>query len=115
VNTPSNGVADPDPTRPRHSRTEETPQIVLHPVRGRTPEQMSQTDFTHYRLADGQDVDILNLAEGHLIAPTARATITRVTINAAVACSPINILARVLSGMVSVGLNALELVSDRYR
>ena len=33
--------------------------------------------------------------------------------SAAVASSPISAFARLVSGMVSVGLNALELVSDR--
>jgi hypothetical protein len=35
--------------------------------------------------------------------------------SAAVAWIPINTLARLVNGMVSVGLNALEFVSDRYR
>ena len=32
------GVADPDPPRAGHPRTEETPEVVLHPVRGRIPQ-----------------------------------------------------------------------------
>jgi len=35
--------------------------------------------------------------------------------NAAVACTPIRILARLVNGMVSVGLNALEFVVDKYK
>jgi hypothetical protein len=45
----------------------------------------------------------------------ALAMITKVTSSAAVACAPINSFALLLSGIVSVGLNALELVNDRYR
>ena len=41
--------------------------------------------------------------------------ITSVTNSADVAWAPISSLARLLSGIVSVGLNALELVSDSYR
>ena len=36
-------------------------------------------------------------------------------IDAAVACTAIRTLARLVNGMVSVGLNALELVVYRYR
>ncbi len=36
-------------------------------------------------------------------------------ISVAVACTPIRILARDVNGMVSVGLNALELVVDTKR
>ena len=45
--------------------------------------------------------------------PTAKATTTRVVRSAAVAWRPISDLARLESGIVSVGLKALELVSDR--
>lgn len=47
--------------------------------------------------------------------PTARAITSRDVSSAAVASMPINALAREDSGMVSVGLNALELVSETYR
>ena len=47
--------------------------------------------------------------------PTARAITSSDVSRAAVAWMPINILARVESGIVSVGLNALELVSETYR
>ena len=47
------------------------------------------------------------------MAPTARAMISRLVSSAAVACTLIKALARVVRGMVSVGLNALELVTDR--
>ena len=47
--------------------------------------------------------------------PTARAMTSREMSNAEVACTPISALARIDSGMVSVGLKALELVSDTYR
>ncbi len=47
--------------------------------------------------------------------PTARAITNNEVNNAAMASMPISILARFVSGMVSVGLNALELVNDRYR
>ena len=47
--------------------------------------------------------------------PTARAITSNEVISAAVACSPISALARLVSGIVSVGLKALELVVDRYR
>jgi hypothetical protein len=46
------------------------------------------------------------------MAPTARAMISRLVSSAAVACTLIKALARVVRGMVSVGLNALELVTD---
>jgi len=36
-------------------------------------------------------------------------------ISAAVACTPIRILTRLVNGMVSVGPNALEFVVDKYR
>jgi hypothetical protein len=48
-------------------------------------------------------------------APTARAMTSSEVSSAAVASIPISVLARLVSGMVSVGLNALEFVSDRYR
>ena len=48
-------------------------------------------------------------------APTARAMTSSEVISAAVAWMPIRILAREVSGMVSVGLKALEFVVDRYR
>jgi hypothetical protein len=44
--------------------------------------------------------------------PTARAMTSKAVSSAAVACSPINALARLVSGIVSVGLKALELVRD---
>jgi len=44
--------------------------------------------------------------------PTARAMTSKEVRSAAVACSPMNTLARLVRGIVSVGLNALELVSD---
>ena len=44
--------------------------------------------------------------------PTAKATSTSDMSNAAVAWTPIRIFALLLSGMVSVGLNALEFVRD---
>jgi hypothetical protein len=47
--------------------------------------------------------------------PTARAMTRREVTNAAVACTPIRIFARLVNGIVSVGLNALEFVVDRYR
>ena len=47
------------------------------------------------------------------IEPTARAITSKVVSRAAVASTPMNTLARVESGMVSVGLKALELVSER--
>ena len=47
------------------------------------------------------------------IDPTAREMTIRVISNAAVASSAISAFARELSGIVSVGLNALELVTDR--
>src|SRR6478609_2763394 len=46
-------------------------------------------------------------------APTARAITSNDVINAAVACTAIRILARLVNGIVSVGLNALEFVVDR--
>jgi hypothetical protein len=46
-------------------------------------------------------------------APTARAMTNSEVINAAVAWMPIRILVRLVSGMVSVGLKALEFVVDR--
>jgi hypothetical protein len=48
-------------------------------------------------------------------APTARATTSRDVSSAAVASMPINALARLLNGIVSVGLKALEFVVDTYR
>jgi hypothetical protein len=50
-----------------------------------------------------------------LSAPTARAMTSRDVTKAAVAWTPMSTLARELSGMVSVGLKALELVVDKYR
>ena len=47
--------------------------------------------------------------------PTARAITSSDVSSAAVASMPMSALARVESGMVSVGLNALELVSETYR
>jgi hypothetical protein len=44
--------------------------------------------------------------------PTARAMTSKEVRSAAVACSPMNTLARLVRGIVSVGLKALELVSD---
>ena len=44
--------------------------------------------------------------------PTARATTSRLVNNAADACRPIRHFARADNGIVSVGLNALELVRD---
>ena len=48
-------------------------------------------------------------------APTARAMTRREVTNAAVACTPIRIFARLVNGIVSVGLNALEFVVDTYK
>ena len=48
-------------------------------------------------------------------APTARAMTSSEVMSAAVAWMPMSILARLVRGMVSVGLNALEFVVDRYR
>src|SRR6478609_4212749 len=48
-------------------------------------------------------------------APTARAMTRREVTNAAVACTPMRIFARLVNGIVSVGLNALEFVVDRYK
>ena len=45
--------------------------------------------------------------------PTARATSSRDTRSAAVAWTAMSTFARLLSGIVSVGLKALELVTDR--
>ena len=45
--------------------------------------------------------------------PTAFATSSREISRAAVACMPISTLALLVRGIVSVGLNALELVTDR--
>lgn len=50
---------------------------------------------------------------GQPMTPTARATTSREVSSAAVAWVPISSLARLVNGIVSVGLNALELVSDR--
>ena len=47
--------------------------------------------------------------------PTARAITNSEVISAAVACIPIRIFARLVNGIVSVGLNALEFVVDRNR
>ena len=47
--------------------------------------------------------------------PTARAMTSSDVSRAAVASTPMRIFARLVNGIVSVGLNALELVSDRYR
>ena len=47
--------------------------------------------------------------------PTARAITNSDVINAAVACIPIRIFARLVNGIVSVGLNALEFVVDKNR
>ena len=44
--------------------------------------------------------------------PTARAMTSKEVSSAAVACSPINAFARVVRGIVSVGLKALELVRE---
>ena len=46
---------------------------------------------------------------------TAQAITSSEVINAAVAWTAISIFIRLLSGIVSVGLNALELVVDTYR
>jgi hypothetical protein len=46
---------------------------------------------------------------------TAQAIPSSEVINAAVAWTTISIFIRLLSGIVSVGLNALELVVDTYR
>lgn len=47
--------------------------------------------------------------------PTPRAITTTEVINAIVDSKPIMIFARLDNGMVSVGLNAEEFVSDTYR
>ena len=47
--------------------------------------------------------------------PTARAMTSSEVSNAAVASTPMRILALLLNGIVSVGLNALEFVVDTYR
>jgi hypothetical protein len=52
---------------------------------------------------------------GYCRALTARAMTSSEVINAAVAWTAISIFMRLLSGIVSVGLNALELVVDTYR
>ena len=44
--------------------------------------------------------------------PTARAITSKEVRSAAVACSPMNTLARLVRGIVSVGLKALELVRE---
>ena len=46
-------------------------------------------------------------------APTARAMTSSEVMSAAVARMPMRILVRLVNGMVSVGLNALEFVVDR--
>src|SRR3954447_15467643 len=49
---------------------------------------------------------------GQFKAPTARAMTSREVKSAAVACIPMRIFTRLVKGIVSVGLNALELVVD---
>ena len=43
----------------------EAAPVLLHPVRADQPNEMWQADFTHYRLADGTDVEILSWLDDH--------------------------------------------------
>jgi hypothetical protein len=77
------------------------------------PEQGS----AHKRLSAHRPHDAATFAPsvvgGYPRAPTARATTINEVSSAVVASIPINAFARLVNGMVSVGLNALELVVDK--
>lgn len=57
------GVADPVPARADHPRAEETADSSYIRFAAELLNQMWQTDFTHYPLADRQDVEILNFLD----------------------------------------------------
>ena len=61
------GHHPPAPARGRadHPRTAEAAQVVLQPVRRRTTNGRWQADFTHWWLADGTHVEILNWIDDH--------------------------------------------------
>ena len=57
--------------------------LVLHPLRRRAAQPDVETDFTNYRLAGGQDVEILNFLDDHsryLLACVAFARVTGPTV-----------------------------------
>lgn len=117
------------PARAARGRTAEDRDVRVDEATGRLPARSrSTTTRTRQDRSARQAHQLTNApsasrpaaqtrATGHPPprAPTARAMTSSDVINAGVACTPIRIFARLANGIVSVGLNALEFVVDRYR
>ena len=76
---PSDGLPDPAPPRPDRRRTEEETEVVVHPFQAEQPNETWQADFTHHRLTDGTDVEILTWLDDHsryALSITARRRVT---------------------------------------
>ena len=58
-------LADPDRPRVRHPPAAQAAQEQLCPVRRRAAQRALAADITHWALADGTDVEILNLLDDH--------------------------------------------------
>ena len=50
---------------PDRRRAEEATALVLHPLEAEQPNETWQADFTHWRLADGTDIEILTWLDDH--------------------------------------------------
>jgi transposase InsO family protein len=58
-------LAGLETTRVRHSSAAQAPEKLVDPLRGHAPERARQSDVTHWRLADGAQVDIVNFLDDH--------------------------------------------------
>jgi hypothetical protein len=58
-------LARPQASWADHTATAESPQVNVHPPRSATAQRLWQADTTHWHLADGSDVEILNCIDDH--------------------------------------------------
>ena len=72
-------MADPVPPRVRGAAAAETAPVIVEEVCADQPNERWQADITHWRLADGSEVEILNILDDHsrvCIASVARTIFT---------------------------------------
>ena len=65
---------DPDPRRRDHPGPVQAAQLLLHPVRGRPPNECWQSDFTHYRLTGPAGPGTSRSSPGSTTTPATRCT-----------------------------------------
>ena len=73
---------DPGSCRADQPPAAQAPPLVLSALRDAQPNEMWQSDFIHWRLADGTDVEILNWLDDHsryLLSCTAHQPVTAMT------------------------------------